>query len=116
MTKIKIYDIFQTYHSYDKSGSSVNALKAKKQNKLMIKKKDNKRGRLITVKDIINKYNVSYQIVNHYTDFGLLPISTKEGNVRFYDRNLVGKRLKKIRALMNEGYTLRLIRKRLVGK
>jgi hypothetical protein len=111
---MKIYDICETYDTYDNSGSSVKFIK-KKQNYIMVKRKDKKGGKLITVKDIINKYNVSYQIVNHYTDFGLLPISLREGNVRFYDRNIVGKRLKKIRALMNEGYSLRLIRRRLVG-
>ncbi|MBN1912840.1 MAG: MerR family transcriptional regulator [Candidatus Omnitrophica bacterium] len=69
----------------------------------------------ITAKDIITKYKLSYQTVNHYTDFGLLPVLFKEGNVRLYDRGLVGKRLKQIRALMGEGYSLRLIRKKLLG-
>jgi DNA-binding transcriptional MerR regulator len=81
----------------------------------MVKRKDNKRNKMITAKDITNKYNITYQSVNHYTDFGLLPVLNKEGNVRLYNKNIVGKRLKKIRELMNEGYSLRLIRKRLVG-
>ena len=71
--------------------------------------------RMISAKDIINKYHVSYQTVNHYTDFGLLPVSAKRGNVRFYDKNLVDKRLVKIKEMMQEGYSLRLIRKLLVG-
>lgn len=70
---------------------------------------------MISVKDIITKYNISYQTVNHYTDFGLLPVSLKKGNVRFYERKIVDKRIKQIRSLMNEGYSLRLIRKTLIG-
>ncbi|MCM8792656.1 MAG: helix-turn-helix domain-containing protein [Candidatus Omnitrophica bacterium] len=69
----------------------------------------------ISAKDIVAKYHVSYQSVNHYTDLGLLPVSFKIRNVRFYDRAVVERRLKKIRKLMQEGYSLRLIRKRLIG-
>ena len=71
--------------------------------------------RTLSVKEIMRRYKLSYQTVNHYTDFGLLPISEKRGNVRFYDRRMIEKRMKKIRALMGEGYSLRLIRKKLLG-
>jgi len=81
----------------------------------MVKRRDNKHNKMITARDITNKFNITYQSVNHYTDFGLLPVLTREGNVRFYNKNIVEKRLKKIKELMNEGYSLRLIRKRLVG-
>ena len=77
--------------------------------------KNHKRHTAIAAKDIIRKYDISYQTINHYTDFGLLPVTTKKGNVRFYDKNVVATRLKKIRGLMKEGYSLRLIRKRIVG-
>jgi DNA-binding transcriptional MerR regulator len=77
--------------------------------------KNNKKDRMISAKGIIQKYNISYQTVNHYTDFGLLPVSAKRGNVRFYDKSLVDKRLLQVRSLAKEGYSLRLIRKRLVG-
>ncbi len=79
-------------------------------------KKNNRNGKLIAADEIMSKYNISYQTVNHYTNFGLLTISARNGNVRFYDRDLVDKRLKKIKSLMNEGYTLRLIQKKLLGK
>ncbi|MEM7816725.1 MAG: MerR family transcriptional regulator [Candidatus Aenigmatarchaeota archaeon] len=72
-------------------------------------------SKLISAKDIAIKYNVSYQTVNHYTDLGLLPVALKRGNVRLYDGKLVDRRLKQIRSLMQEGYSLRLIRKRLIG-
>ena len=77
--------------------------------------KNSKGNKMISANDIMSKYNISYQTVNHYTDFGLLPVEAKKGNVRFYDKNLVDKRLKKIKDLMQEGYSLRLIRKQLVG-
>jgi len=74
-----------------------------------------KNGRMISAKDISLKHGISYQAVNHYTDFGLLPVLVKKGNVRYYDKMLVDKRLIQIKAMMGEGYSLRLIRKRLVG-
>jgi len=76
---------------------------------------DTSPNKMISAKEIMSKYNISYQTINHYTDFGLLPVQTKIGNVRFYDRNLVEERLKKIRELIEEGYSLRLIRKKLIG-
>ena len=77
--------------------------------------KKNNRNRIISAKEIIKKYNISYQTVNHYTDFGLLPVLTKKSNVRFYDRGLVQRRLRTIKNLVEEGYSLRLIRKKLIG-
>ncbi len=72
-------------------------------------------ARFISAKELVNTFNITYQTVNHYTDFGLLPVSLKRGNVRFYDRSLVSKRLREIKVLSKEGYSLRLIRKRLIG-
>jgi DNA-binding transcriptional MerR regulator len=71
--------------------------------------------KLIAAKDIVRTHHLTYQTVNHYTDFGLLSVSKKEGNVRLYDRNLVAKRLRIINDLAKQGYSLRLIRKRLIG-
>jgi DNA-binding transcriptional MerR regulator len=77
--------------------------------------RNNKQNRMISAKEIVNNFGITYQTVNHYTDFGLLPVLAKQGNVRFYDRSLVVARLKKIKELVQEGYSLRLIRKRLIG-
>jgi len=70
---------------------------------------------MISAKEIVSNFGITYQTVNHYTDFGLLPVIAKKGNVRFYDRSLVEARLKKIKELVQEGYSLRLIRKTLIG-
>jgi len=75
----------------------------------------NNHNKMISAKDIVKTYHISYQTVNHYTDFGLLQVSAKRGNVRFYDREVVGRRLKQILTLVGEGYSLRLIRKKLIG-
>ena len=69
-------------------------------------KRNNRNKNLISAKEIMKKYNISYQTINHYTNFGLLSVLAKNGNVRFYDRSLVGKQLKKIRQLAEEGYSL----------
>jgi DNA-binding transcriptional MerR regulator len=78
-------------------------------------KKNNHQNKMISVKEIMRKYGISYQTVNHYTDFGLLPVLLKKGNVRFYDKDMVEERFKKIQELMEEGYSLHLIRKKLIG-
>ncbi|MDD5730455.1 MAG: MerR family transcriptional regulator [Candidatus Omnitrophica bacterium] len=71
--------------------------------------------RLIAAKGIMDKYNLTYQTINHYTNFGLLPLAFKKGNVRFYDEAQTRQRLATITKLAREGYSLRLIRKKLSG-
>ena len=74
-----------------------------------------KGNKLISAKEIMDRFYITYQTVNHYTDFGLLPLVFKKGNVRFYDSKQVKQRLNKITKLASEGYSLRLIRKKLIG-
>ncbi|MEK6728048.1 MAG: MerR family transcriptional regulator [Candidatus Omnitrophota bacterium] len=71
--------------------------------------------KLITVKEIVNKFNITFQTVNHYTNLGLLSVVTKKGNVRLYGETEVRERLAQITRLVSEGYSLGLIRKKLVG-
>ena len=85
-----------------------------KKEALMVTAQSNKE-KMISAKEIVDTYKISYQTVNHYTDFGLLPVLVKIGNVRYYDRDVIEKNVKEIRALIGEGYSLRLIRKRLIG-
>ena len=70
---------------------------------------------MISAKEIAQAYRITYQTVNYYTDLGLLSIVLKEGNVRYYDRDIVEMRLSEISKLKQEGYSLRLIRRRLIG-
>lgn len=72
-------------------------------------------NKFISAKEIIKKYQLSYQKVNRYTDSGLFTIVFKKGNMRLFNRQQVHKRLKQIFTLSQEGYSLRLIRKKLVG-
>ncbi len=76
---------------------------------------NNNQNKMISAKEIMERYNISYQMLNHYTDLGLLPILLKRGNVRYYNSVVVDKRIKKTRDFMKEGYSLRLVRKKLVG-
>jgi DNA-binding transcriptional MerR regulator len=71
--------------------------------------------KFITVKEISRQYGLSYQIVNRYSDAGLLRVAFKKGNVRYYDRKQVAKRVPQISGLSREGYSLMLIRKKLMG-
>jgi DNA-binding transcriptional MerR regulator len=73
------------------------------------------RADFISAAEIAKKYGVTYQAVNHYTNLGLLEVVTKDGNVRMYAKGKVKERLAKIFQLVNEGYSLRLIRRKLIG-
>ena len=68
---------------------------------------------LISAKDIAQKYNFTYQTVNHYTNFGLINVVSKKGNVRLYDEDDTNDRLTKITLLINAGLPLRVIQKTL---
>ena len=70
---------------------------------------------LISAGQIVKKHGVTYQAVNHYTNLGLLAVVTRNGNSRMYAKAKVKKRLAKIFQLAGEGYSLRLIRKTLIG-
>ena len=72
-------------------------------------------GQYITAKDISRKYKVAYPTINHYTNLGFLSIVKREGNKRLYSGKEVKVRLLLISKMVNEGYPLRLIRKKLKG-
>ena len=64
---------------------------------------------LISASELLKKFNISYQTLNHYTNIGLLESALRKGLKRFYEENDVKVRLEKIKELQNKGYTLRLI-------
>lgn len=68
---------------------------------------------LISAKEIVRNFNLTYQTVNHYTNFGLINVVSKKGNVRLYDEDEVNSRLTRITLLINAGLPLRVIRKTL---
>ncbi len=70
---------------------------------------------LLTAKEISKKYKVAYPTVNHYTDLGFLPIVKRDGNKRLYNERQVRVRLTLISKMVNEGYPLRLIRRKIVS-
>jgi DNA-binding transcriptional MerR regulator len=73
-------------------------------------------GQYITAKDISKRFKVAYPTINHYTNLGFLSIVKREGNKRIYSGKEVKRRLEMISRMVNEGYPLRLIRSKLVGK
>ena len=74
-----------------------------------------KNGSYVTAKEISKKYKLAYPTINHYTDLGFLFIVKKEGNKRLYNGREVKKRLGLISKMANEGYPLRLIRKKILS-
>ncbi len=70
---------------------------------------------VMTAMDVVRKYNISYQTLNHYTNFGLLNAIRKRGsgNKRFYKVAEVETNLNKIDELKGKGYPLKIIAKML---
>ncbi|MDD5439901.1 MAG: MerR family transcriptional regulator [Candidatus Omnitrophica bacterium] len=68
--------------------------------------------KLITTKDVVQRYKVSYQTLNYYTNLGFFNIVERRGNKRMYDALEIRQKLDNIRDLKNQGYPLRLIIKK----
>ena len=64
---------------------------------------------VVTSKDIVAKYGISYQTLNYYTNLGFLSAFTKQGNRRLYREDEVRKTLSAIRHLRMQGFSLKLI-------
>ncbi len=75
-----------------------------------------KNGSYITAKDISKKFKVAYPTINHYTNLGFFVIVKRAGNKRLFDGRAVKRRLDLISKMVNEGYPLRLIRKKIAAK
>ena len=71
---------------------------------------------LITARDIVRKYQLTYQTLNYYTSIGLLAVVKKDANQRLYREPDIRDRLKKIVRLKDKGYPLHLIRQVLSSK
>ena len=67
----------------------------------------------VTTKELAKLLGVSVASVNYYTNMGLFKIKDRRGNVRLYDRHETLSTFEKIRHLKMEGYSLRLIQRRL---
>jgi len=72
--------------------------------------------RLISAKDIIKEFDISYQTINNYTDRGFFNVVAKSSRKRMYSYSEIRGRLAKITKWINEGYALRLIPRMLTGE
>lgn len=76
---------------------------------------NNDHKNLVSAKEIAQKFGVTYPTLNHYTNLGFFNVVAKRGNKRFYHPGEVKHKLALIARLKDDGYPLRLIRKKLVG-
>lgn len=67
--------------------------------------------RLLNIEEIAHQFDLSKATVNYYTNIGLIVINQKNKNRRLYDSEDVARRIKKVREMLNAGYTLRLIQR-----
>jgi len=70
---------------------------------------------LISAKDAARRFGISYPTLNHYTNLGFFRIVVKKGNRRFYDAQELQQKLRVIARMKDDGYPLRLIRRKLAG-
>ena len=66
--------------------------------------------KLVSAKDIAERFDISYPTINHYTNLGFLSVVKRRGNKRLYEEKEVLAVLERISRLKDEGYPLRLIR------
>lgn len=71
--------------------------------------------KLITVDEVAKLFDLSVASVNYYTNIGLINVLEKKKNRRLYDKEDVSRRISKARAMMNMGYTIRLIQRELIS-
>ncbi len=65
--------------------------------------------KLLTAYEVADRFALSYQTVNYYTNIGLLHWSKREGNRRLYEPGSVKKRLQQVQTLKDRGFPLKLI-------
>ncbi len=70
---------------------------------------------LLSAKEVSSRFGVSYPTLNHYTNLGFFDVVVKRGNKRFYEPQEVKTKLGIISRMKDDGYPLRLIRKKIVG-
>lgn len=70
---------------------------------------------LLTASKIVERYRLSYQTLNYYTNLGLLGVAKRDGHQRLYDERHVQRNLEAITRLKDEGYPLRLISRMLAN-
>lgn len=69
--------------------------------------------RFVTTKELAEGLKVSPATVNYYTNMGLFKTIGRKGNVRLYDKKGMENIFNTITHMRKEGYTLRLIQKKL---
>lgn len=74
-----------------------------------------KASNFITASEVVDRFRLSYQTLNYYTNLGLLRVAKRDGNQRLYSEADVQRNLDAIGRLKDEGYPLRLI-SRMLGE
>ena len=69
---------------------------------------------LLGVRELAKVINVSPSTITYYTNLGLLEVVRIKGNKKLYNKDLMIQRFSAIQKARQEGYSLMLIKKRLV--
>lgn len=68
---------------------------------------------LVTCHELEKLLNVSGPTINYYTNMGLFNVKDRRGNVRLYEKSETCELFEQVRKMRKEGYSLRIIYKRL---
>ena len=79
----------------------------------MVRRRTN--SSLITSAELSASCGLTLSTIHYYTALGLLRVRERMGNKRAYDVREAKARLEEIRRMRQEGYSLAIIRQRLVG-
>ena len=71
---------------------------------------------LLGVRELARAISVSPSTITYYTNLGLFKVVKIKGNKRLYNRDLAIQRFSEIQKSRQEGYSLMLIKKRLIEK
>ena len=80
---------------------------------LMVRRRTN--PSLTTSAELSASSGLALSTIHYYTALGLLRVRERMGNKRAYDIRETKARLEKIRRMRQEGYSMAIIRQRLVG-
>ncbi len=72
--------------------------------------------KMLRVEEVAKLFGLSKASINHYINMGLIEVSLRKGNKRFFEVNTANARLKLIRSLQEKGFLLRQIKEKVSQK
>ncbi|MBU1006475.1 MAG: MerR family transcriptional regulator [Candidatus Omnitrophica bacterium] len=69
---------------------------------------------ILTIDEVSKLFGLSKASVNYYINMGLIDVSLRRGNKRFFEHNMVKCRMNTIHNLQEKGFLLRQIKEKIL--